>query len=107
MFFCTHIEDQSLRGPLLKALKLVCMNQGGWGAPHLTDIKRMGGWEGHSSHFHQLKLIFIQHLCIDDNRLLIKAKLGPPFSLKNVWERFKFVVKCERLFLISHFMAPV
>lgn len=65
MFFRTHVEDQSLRGPLLKALKPVCKNQGGWGAPHLLDIKRVGGWGGHLSHLHQLWHIFIEHLSID------------------------------------------
>lgn len=33
MFFCTHVEDQSVRGPLLKALKPVCRDHRGWGRP--------------------------------------------------------------------------
>lgn len=60
MFFHTDIEDQSLRGPLLKVLKRMCENQGGWGAPHLRDIKRVCGWRGgYLSHLHQLSHIFI------------------------------------------------
>lgn len=107
MFFRTHVEDQSLRGLLLKALKPVCKDQGGWGAPHLIDIKRMGGWGGHLSHLHQLWHIFIQHLSIDNQlNFLYKQMLGPPFSPKQVWESFKLkdiVIANERTLPANHF----
>lgn len=104
MFFRTHVEDQSLRGPLLKALKPVCKDQGGWGAPHLIDIKRMGGWGGHMSHLHQLWHIFIQHLPI--NTIFDINKSQGPKSLKQVWESFKLkdtVIQCERTHPVNDF----
>lgn len=91
MFFCTHIEDQSLRGPLLKALKLVCTNQGGWrgwGVPHLIDIKK-DGWTGRplvslssvKAHFHTASI----YLSMTKSNP-IKASLRAPLSQRNVWE---------------------
>lgn len=88
MFFCTHVEDQSLRGPLLKALEPVCRDHRGLGAPHPTDIKRMGEWGGHLSHLHQLWHIFIEHPTIDDELKLQSTQKAPGLRrpLTRVWE---------------------
>ena len=79
MFFLTHIEDQSLRGPLLKAQKPMCKNQGGWGAPHLIDIKRVG-WRGSTCPTYISYRTFSYSIYRRWTRFLIKTNLRAPME---------------------------